>query len=157
MADALAETIGSWGFLIVQSLVVCGWMVVNLAAILRQWDPYPFVLLNLLFSIQATYTGPIILLSANRAAERDRIMAENDYVTNEKGEQLIEAVMSELLRNSRATLAIAKHLEIPLDELVDHDEMLKDKFERVQDRLKEVEEVVGEEDRDPPKPGDDGR
>jgi len=144
LADGAAEQIGSWRFLIVQSIAVGLWVGINVVAVIKQWDPYPFVLLNLLFSVQAAYTGPVLLLSSNRAAQRDRIMAEHDYATNEKAVQFIEGIMSELLRNSQATLAITKHLEIQIDTLDEHQASLEKKAERVQSQLIEVEDVLAE-------------
>jgi uncharacterized membrane protein len=145
LADGVAHQIGSWRFLIIQTIAVAGWVLLNVIAVLRHWDPYPFVLLNLLFSVQAAYTGPVLLLSSNRAAQRDRIMAEHDYATNEKAEQLIEGILSELLRNSQATLAIAKHLDIQLDTLDEHSTSLEAKMEGVQRQLVEVDEVLSED------------
>jgi uncharacterized membrane protein len=142
LADGVAHQIGSWRFLIIQSIAVSLWVAINIAAVLKHWDPYPFVLLNLLFSVQAAYTGPVLLLSSNRAAERDRIMAEHDYATNEKAEQFIEGLMSELLRNSQATLAIAEHLEVQVEGLAEHRTDLHQKVEDVQSQLVEVEDVL---------------
>ena len=117
VADTIAERIGSWRFLIIQTTLVLLWIAVNLLGLALKWDPYPFVLLNLLFSVQAAYTGPILLLSQNRSAQRDRTMAEHDYATNEKSEQLTESLLSELLRNSQATMAIARFHGIELEGL----------------------------------------
>lgn len=144
LADGLAEQIGSWRFLIIQSIAVTVWVVLNLVAVINHWDPYPFVLLNLLFSVQAAYTGPVLLLSSNRSAARDRTMAEHDYATNEKSEQFIEGMMSELLRNSQATLAIAKHLHVRVEALDEHRASLQEKVEGVQAELVEVEDVLKE-------------
>jgi uncharacterized membrane protein len=70
-------------FISAQSVVVVGWIVVNLVAFIHRWDPYPFILLNLLFSTQAAYAAPLLLLSQNRQADRDRIEAEHDYRVNQ--------------------------------------------------------------------------
>jgi uncharacterized membrane protein len=71
-ADAVAAGMGSWRFIIVQTgLVVC-WVFLNLVAWVHHWDVYPFILLNLLFSTQAAYAAPMILMSGNRAAFKDR-------------------------------------------------------------------------------------
>jgi uncharacterized membrane protein len=78
IADRAATGIGSWRFIIVQTILVVIWVVVNITGWLLQWDPYPFILLNLMFSVQAAYTGPILLLAGNRQAARDRAMAERD-------------------------------------------------------------------------------
>jgi uncharacterized membrane protein len=144
-ADALAAVIGSWRFLMLQSLVVGAWVGSNLLGTAPAWDPFPFFALNALFSLQAAYIGPVLLLSANRAAERDRTMAEHDHATNEKASQLIEALMSELLRNSQATLAIAERLEVRNVALAEHREGLDAKFDTVQEQLAEVEDVLESE------------
>jgi len=73
---------GSWRFIIVQTVAVVAWIGINLIAFARHWDPYPFILLNLLFSTQAAYAAPLILLSQNRQADTDRIKAEHDYGVN---------------------------------------------------------------------------
>lgn len=78
LADRMARGIGSWRFIIVQTVLVAVWVTVNITGILFQWDPYPFILLNLMFSVQAAYTGPILLLASNRQAMLDRQMAERD-------------------------------------------------------------------------------
>lgn len=145
VADAISEQIGSWRFLIIQSTLVALWIGLNLLGLSLKWDPYPFVLLNLVFSIQGAYTGPVLLLSQNRAAQRDRVMAEHDYATNEKSEQLAESLMSEVLRNSQATLAIAKHLGIQLDGIEEHERELARKIDEVQRELAEVEDVLEEQ------------
>ena len=78
IADGAAAAIGSWRFIIIQTVLVIIWVVLNLVAWDNQWDPYPFILLNLMFSVQAAYTGPILLLASNRQATKDRAMAERD-------------------------------------------------------------------------------
>jgi uncharacterized membrane protein len=78
IADSAAEGIGSWKFIIIQTILVCIWVALNLAGVAFQWDPYPFILLNLMFSVQAAYTGPILLLASNRQAAKDRAMAQRD-------------------------------------------------------------------------------
>jgi uncharacterized membrane protein len=75
---------GSWNFIIVQTVIVILWIGMNLAAVAYRWDPYPFILLNLVFSTQAAYAAPLILLSQNRQADTDRIKAECDYEVNQR-------------------------------------------------------------------------
>jgi uncharacterized membrane protein len=145
IADTIAVQIGSWRFLIIQTTLVALWIGFNLLGLSLSWDPYPFVLLNLMFSVQAAYTGPILLLSQNRSAQRDRTMAEHNYTTNEKAEQLTESLLSEVLRNSQATLAIAKHLGIQLDGIEQHEQELEHKINDVQAQLAEVEDVLEEQ------------
>jgi uncharacterized membrane protein len=82
MADGLSASFGSWTFIVVQSVVVVLWIAVNLEAWKQRWDPYPFILLNLVFSTQAAYAAPLLLLSANRQADRDRVAAEHDFGVN---------------------------------------------------------------------------
>ncbi len=142
LADSIADQIGSWRFLIVQTIAITLWIGINVVGLALRWDPYPFVLLSLLFSVQAAYIGPILLLSQNRSAERDRIMAEHDYVTNERAEQFTEALLSELLRNSQATLAIAGFHGIEMDALAAHESQLAAKIDAVQEELAEVEDVL---------------
>jgi uncharacterized membrane protein len=78
IADNAAAGIGSWRFIIIQTVAVCIWVMLNLIGVAFQWDPYPFILLNLMFSVQAAYTGPILLLASNRQAAKDRAMAQRD-------------------------------------------------------------------------------
>src|SRR5579884_1418674 len=146
LADAIAREIGSWRFLILQTIAVIAWVSLNLLAVIGRWDPYPFILLNLLFSVQAAYTGPVILLSQNRQSQRDREMAEHDFVTNQRAEQLIEGVMSEVLRNSRTTVAIARHLCIDLDDLESYARKLEEEMETVEVQLGEVEDALNQEE-----------
>jgi uncharacterized membrane protein len=159
-SDSAAVQIGSWRFLIGQSVAVSLWVGINVLAIIKAWDPYPFVLLNLVFSVQAAYIGPVLLLSSNRAAQRDRIMAEHNYAVSEKSEQFIEGMMSELLRNSQATLAIARHLHVEIEALDEHRTSLDEKMEDVQAQLVEVEDVIKEvrerEEKDEARDGTDG-
>ena len=98
VADGTARVLGSWPFIIGQTVVVSVWVTLNLAAWMRHWDPYPFILLNLMFSIQAAYAGPVLMMSQNRQAERDRYQARADFDTNVKSEQEIEDVQERLTR-----------------------------------------------------------
>lgn len=144
LADTIARKIGSWRFLILQTVAVVARVIVNLLAFVRHWDPYPFILLNLLFSVQAAYTGPVLLLSQNRQSERDRAMAEHDFITNQRAEQLVEGLMSEIIRNSRTTLAIARHLDIDLSGMEAYSQKLEVEMETIEQQLSEVEEAVAE-------------
>ncbi len=98
VADGTARLLGSWPFIIAQTAFVAAWIVLNLIAWARHWDPYPFILLNLMFSVQAAYAGPVIMMSQNRAAERDRYQAQSDFETNVKAEAEIELVQAALER-----------------------------------------------------------
>ncbi|MDD7937782.1 DUF1003 domain-containing protein [Actinomycetospora lutea] len=77
-AESLARFLGTGTFLLWQSIIVATWIVLNVFAISLQWDPYPFILLNLAFSTQAAYAAPLILLAQNRQDDRDRVSLEED-------------------------------------------------------------------------------
>lgn len=108
IADSTARVIGSWPFIIGQTVIVSMWVVLNVTAWVRRWDPYPFILLNLMFSVQAAYAAPILMMSQNRQAERDRYQAKADYEMNVKAEGEIEDVQEHLHRIEE-TLARLEH------------------------------------------------
>ena len=86
VADGVADTIGSWPFIIIQSIILAIWIALNLSAWIFHWDPYPFILLNLMLSFQAAYAGPVIMMSQNRQSAKDRLVAEIDHQVNTKAE-----------------------------------------------------------------------
>lgn len=96
VADKVARGMGSWTFIIYQSLFVVIWMALNFVGFFYHWDAYPFILLNLLFSTQAAYAAPIIMMAQNRQNERDRIQAQKDYETNTQAKKEIEALQAKL-------------------------------------------------------------
>jgi uncharacterized membrane protein len=96
LADAVAKGMGSWKFIIIQTILVVLWMALNLVAFIQHWDVYPFILLNLVFSTQAAYAAPIIMMSQNRQNERDRAQAQADYQTNLDAKLEIEALTTKL-------------------------------------------------------------
>ena len=98
VADKTANIIGSWPFIVIQTILVTIWITINLFAFIHRWDPYPFVLLNLLFSVQAAYAAPIIMMSQHRQNERDRHQATEDYETNLKAKKEIEELQHTLAR-----------------------------------------------------------
>ena len=99
IADAVAAGMGSLTFIIVQTALVAMWMILNVIEVVsHRWDPYPFILLNLLFSTQAAYAAPIIMMSQNRSAERDRFQANADFKTNVDSKKEIESVQRQLSR-----------------------------------------------------------
>jgi len=80
-AEQMARVIGSWRFLIIQSCLLAAWIIFNTYALfIEHWDPAPFILLNLMLSFQAAYTGPVLLIAANRSAERDRMLMEHEAI-----------------------------------------------------------------------------
>ena len=96
LADSVAKGMGSWKFIIIQTILVLLWMGLNFVAYISHWDPYPFILLNLLFSTQAAYAAPIIMMAQNRQNERDRVQAQDDYNTNKEAKLEIEALADKL-------------------------------------------------------------
>lgn len=90
VADRVAAVLGSWRFIFLQSVVLAAWVAINSLDGGGQWDPYPFILLNLVLSFQAAYAAPMIMMSQNRQQEVDRQQALNDYRINVKAELEIE-------------------------------------------------------------------
>ena len=96
MSDSLANAVGSWRFIgsFIALLVV--WMALNVVAAVHHWDPYPFILLNLVLSCVAALQAPAIMMSQNRLETRDRLRAQNDYEVNVKAELLLEHLTEEI-------------------------------------------------------------
>ena len=120
VADRVAVAVGSWPFIITQSAMLLAWMGFNVylavmahahPGVLRAWDPYPFILLNLVLSFQAAYTGPVVMMSQNRQAEKDRLTAQNDFEINQKAEEEIEVVMKHLAHQDRLILDATHRVE----------------------------------------------
>lgn len=106
VADWIAKVIGSWPFIIYQSIIIVMWLAMNIYLVVmatknptyfQAWDPYPFILLNLVMSFQAAYTGPVVMMSQNRQAEKDRLAAEQDFQVNKKAEEEIKVLMEHLV------------------------------------------------------------
>ena len=120
VADRVAQLVGSWPFIIVQSGLFLVWVALNIYLVvnvikqpgfLKAWDPYPFILLNLVLSFQAAYTGPVVMMSQNRQGEKDRLMAQHDYEINMKAEEELEVVMDHLEHQDRLILDAIARLE----------------------------------------------
>ena len=113
LADGVAATIGSWRFIIFQSTAIVLWISGNVLVGQSAWDPYPFILLNLLLSFQAAYTAPAIMMSQNRQSEQDRHHAENDYEVNVKAELEIELLHEKVdLLKERELLALTEAVRL---------------------------------------------
>ena len=112
IADRLAAGMGSWPFIIIQSVLLLVWVAINYYGLfVKRWDVYPFILLNLLLSLQATYAGPIVLLAGNRQSQKDRITLEHAADEADKGEEHITRILIEIKKNTDLTLQILKELE----------------------------------------------
>ena len=105
-ADWITKWAGSWYFIIGFFIFLIIWMSINTTWIIfgRTWDPYPFILLNLVLSCLAAIQAPIILMRQNRSVERDRQRAEYDYATNRRAEREIQAIQKQLNRIERVMM-----------------------------------------------------
>lgn len=113
LADKVAKVGGSWGFVISFGVILAVWMLVNVLHICGvNFDPYPFILLNLFLSCVSAIQAPIIMMSQNRQAEQDAIARDNDAKTNKKTEAEIELVHSKLDHQDKKLNAIVKILEL---------------------------------------------
>ena len=95
-ADGLSKWAGSWAFILLFFVFLTIWMFVNVYAWINTWDPYPFILLNLILSCLAAIQAPVILMSQNRQSQKDRTKMEYDYQVNRKSEKEIENVLKKL-------------------------------------------------------------
>ena len=122
-ADAIAHFAGSWTFIFVFIGVLLLWMVVNAVFLANDgFDPYPFILLNLVLSCVAAVQAPLIMMSQNRQEEKDRLRAENDYQVNIKSECILEDLhgkMDTMLKNQEAIL---KNQEAIINWMEKHEE-----------------------------------
>ena len=95
-SEGIARFFGTARYLVVQTILVSFWIVLNVVAVGLRWDPYPFILLNLVFSTQAAYAAPLILLAQNRQAERDQETTDSDRMRNVRAEANAEFLAREL-------------------------------------------------------------
>ena len=119
LADTVATGMGSWRFIIWQTIIVIVWMGLNVVGIIYHWDPYPYILLNLVFSTQAAYAAPIIMMAQNRQNERDRAQADADFKTHVEAKKEIEELQIRL-----NTIEVDK-----LDKLMEKIDKLMEKLE----------------------------
>ena len=133
-SETIARTLGTARFLVWQTGIVITWIVLNVAWVWLQWDPYPFIALNLAFSTQAAYAAPLILLAQNRQEQRDRMQTDNDRKTAERTQADTEFLAREIA-SVRLSLA-----DVPTSSaLNDHLDRLADAIERMTTRLDEME------------------
>ncbi len=110
-ADAIAKFAGSWAFIFSFTGVLILWMVVNTLLAAKAFDPYPFILLNLVLSCVAAIQAPLIMMSQNRQEEKDRRRAENDYKVNLKTEIMIEDLYDKVNLILAKQAALEKQLQ----------------------------------------------
>ena len=120
VSDRVANVLGSWPFIISQSIILVIWIAINVYLVtmemvhpgyLKAWDPYPFILLNLVLSLQAAYAGPVVMMSQNRLSEKDRLSAQLDFEVNLKAEKEIEVIMQHLTHQDEMIANIIARLE----------------------------------------------
>lgn len=119
LADAVANGMGSWNFIIAQSVIVGAWIVLNVIGFTYHWDVYPFILLNLLFSTQAAYAAPVIMMSQNRQAQKDHIRDDHEaeevdllYQINRQQLEILTLLRANLCPEDAEKLA--KQLSAPI-------------------------------------------
>jgi len=161
VADRVALMVGSWTFILVQSTIFLIWVAINVYLVvgeikhpgsLKAWDPYPFILLNLVLSFQAAYTGPVVMMSQNRQTEKDRLMAQHDYEINLKAEEELEVVMDHLEHQDRLILDAIARLEAlqvtpPVREIADK---LEEVLKRVEKNDQRVVALLARLEQTPP-------
>jgi uncharacterized membrane protein len=133
VSETIARFFGTARYLVIQTIIVVIWIGLNVFAISAQWDPYPFILLNLVFSTQAAYAAPLILLAQNRQAERDRIDTDEDRKRNARAladnEFLARELMAARISLGRIESTLAR---------------LEEERERERREREEAEEVAGQ-------------
>ena len=144
VADGVANRMGSWGFIIGQMIIMVLWITLNLVGWIFRWDPYPFILLNLAMSAQAAFATPLIMMSQNRQAQKDRLTAENDYTTDVKSEEEICHILEHLDHQDSLILQIVQRLEAQNERLAQQEKLT---FEIVQ-RLEAQNERMKEQHRE---------
>ena len=131
-SENVATNLGTARFLIIQSIIVIIWITINVFVVALRWDPYPFILLNLMFSVQAAYAAPLILLAQNRQAERDRLEAERDRKLSARLQADAEYLGREIA-GVRLTLADVVTLEDLRDAFKDLAELIAEPSEPAND------------------------
>jgi uncharacterized membrane protein len=117
VADKVASVVGGWPFIIFQSTILICWIAFNIYVVKRYhddkagFDPYPFILLNLMLSFQAAYTGPIVMMSQNRQNEKDRLAAQSDFDCNKTAEEEVRIIMEHLVYQDEMLSTIMTRLD----------------------------------------------
>ena len=127
-ADAIAKFAGSWAFILSFVVVLTVWMILNVLLSAKAFDPYPFILLNLVLSCVAAIQAPLIMMSQNRQEEKDRKRAENDYKVNLKSEILMEDMSNKIKRilaRQESILRILKDAEFEENQILNDEETKK--------------------------------
>lgn len=136
IADIVANTMGSWRFIIIQTAIVTVWIALNVWLLTRPFDPYPLILLNLVFSTQAAYASPLILMSQNRQAEKDRLTADHTFQNTVKEEEETRGIIEHLAAQD-------SELVRQTQELLKQTIMLEAQATRLEKLLKRVDAATG--------------
>lgn len=150
-SEAIARYFGTARFLAIQSVIVLGWIVLNSIAVVHHWDPYPFILLNLLFSTQAAYAAPLILLAQNRQDDRDRENITRDREVAARTQADTEFLARELASVRLALTGMATTEDV--DEAIGRlESVIEGAAQRLEQLATEVAAVtaLANEDRRPP-------
>ena len=133
-SEAVAGFLGTATYLVGQTVIVIIWIAINLLAVRLRWDPYPFILLNLVFSTQASYAAPLILLAQNRQADRDRAQIERDREINARTLADAEFLAREIaaLRFGVSELATSREVMRELERLGEEVRELRERLEQPQ-------------------------
>ncbi|HEX6556560.1 MAG TPA: DUF1003 domain-containing protein [Ktedonobacteraceae bacterium] len=148
VADMVAATMGSWRFIITQGCILAAWIVINtIQLFFKPFDPYPYILLNLTLSFEAAFAAPFIMISQNRQAEKDRLMAESDYHCNVKGEEETRNIMDHLDHQDTVILQIMQRMEAQHEEVMYHLSQLDPEMaRRLGMEIQEVSKEIIEEE-----------
>jgi uncharacterized membrane protein len=111
VADDFAHLLGSWVFVLAQAGIMVVWVGLNALNVIRPWDKYPFLFLNLVLSLEAAVWVSVVLMALNRLAERDRMRAQHDYELNVKTEEELKALMNHLMHQDEILLQIVNRLD----------------------------------------------
>ena len=111
VASDFARLVGSWIFVLAQVGLMLLWVLLNAIGLLRHWDPYPFLFLNFIFSLEAAIWVSVVLMTLNSMADRDRMRAQNEYELNVKAEEELKALMNHLMHQDEILLQIVNRLD----------------------------------------------
>ena len=139
-SEGIANFLGTATYLVAQTVVVIIWITINITAVRLRWDPYPFILLNLFFSTQASYAAPLILLAQNRQADRERGVAQRDRQVNARTLADTEYLARELAAVRLAVTDLAEDRDIGRELRA-----LTEAVEELSGRVRELDERAGSE------------
>jgi len=111
VASDFARLVGSWVFVLAQLGLMLLWVLLNVIGVLRHWDPYPFLFLNFIFSLEAAIWISVALMALNSQADRDRLRAQNEFELNVKAEEEVKALMNHLMHQDEILLQIVNRLD----------------------------------------------